>query len=140
MRAAANAYRAKAFECLSLAECMNDPENRAEILRYARIWMPKRWRRSVGRRGSGRRGDGVVQKRHSDNELRSVDSPQCGKVPTRLEGRDLSGGQIRRRIDERSFDDLSVRHQPIILAAGMHYSTPSPHGVCGTLGAMVLQQ
>jgi hypothetical protein len=24
---------------LSLAECMNDPENRAEILRYARMWM-----------------------------------------------------------------------------------------------------
>jgi len=39
MRAAANEYRAKAFECLSRAECMNDPENRAEILRYARMWM-----------------------------------------------------------------------------------------------------
>jgi len=39
MRAAANEYRAKAFECVSLAECMNDPENRAEILRYARMWM-----------------------------------------------------------------------------------------------------
>jgi hypothetical protein len=39
MRAAANEYRAKAFECLSLAESMNDPENRAEILRYARMWM-----------------------------------------------------------------------------------------------------
>jgi hypothetical protein len=38
MRAAANEYRAKAFECLSLAECMNDPERRAEILRYARWW------------------------------------------------------------------------------------------------------
>ena len=38
MRAAANKYRAKAFECLSLAECMNDPERRAEILRYARWW------------------------------------------------------------------------------------------------------
>ena len=36
MRAAANKYRAKAFECLSLAECMNDPERRAEILRDAR--------------------------------------------------------------------------------------------------------
>ena len=36
MRAAANGYRAKAFECLSLAECMNDPERRAEILRCAR--------------------------------------------------------------------------------------------------------
>ena len=34
-----NEYRAKAFECLSLAECMNDPENRAEILRYARMWV-----------------------------------------------------------------------------------------------------
>ena len=39
MRAAANAYRAKAFECLSLAECMNDPERRAELLQYARWWM-----------------------------------------------------------------------------------------------------
>src|SRR5262249_40607401 len=39
MRAAANEYRAKAFECLSLAECMTDPERRAEILRYARRWM-----------------------------------------------------------------------------------------------------
>jgi hypothetical protein len=39
MRAAANEYRAKAFECLSLAEGMNDPERRAEILRYARLWM-----------------------------------------------------------------------------------------------------
>ena len=39
MRAAANAYRAKAFECLSLAECMNDPERRAELLQYARLWM-----------------------------------------------------------------------------------------------------
>ena len=38
MRAAANEYRAKAFEYLSLAECMNDPERRAEILRYARWW------------------------------------------------------------------------------------------------------
>src|SRR5262249_17312897 len=31
--------RAKAFERLSLAECMTDPERRAEILRYARWWM-----------------------------------------------------------------------------------------------------
>src|SRR5262245_64602451 len=39
MRAAANNYRAKAFECLSQAECMTDPERRAEILRYAQWWM-----------------------------------------------------------------------------------------------------
>jgi hypothetical protein len=39
MRAAANEYRAKAFEYLSLAECMTDPERRAEILRYAQWWM-----------------------------------------------------------------------------------------------------
>jgi hypothetical protein len=39
MRAAAKEYRAKAFECLSLAECITDPERRAEILRYARLWM-----------------------------------------------------------------------------------------------------
>jgi hypothetical protein len=39
MRVAADEYRAKAFECLSLAECMNDPERRVDILRYARMWM-----------------------------------------------------------------------------------------------------
>ena len=37
--AADNAYRAKAWECLSLAECMNDPEERAEIVRFAWMWM-----------------------------------------------------------------------------------------------------
>jgi hypothetical protein len=36
---AVNEYRAKGFECLSLAECMNDPVERAEMLRFARIWM-----------------------------------------------------------------------------------------------------
>ena len=39
MEVASNEYRAKAFECLSQAECMNDPEKRAEVLRFARIWM-----------------------------------------------------------------------------------------------------
>ena len=39
MRAAANTYRAKAFECLSLGECTTDPERRADMLRYARMWM-----------------------------------------------------------------------------------------------------
>jgi len=39
MRAAANEYRAKAFERLSLAQCVNDAERRAEFLRYARWWM-----------------------------------------------------------------------------------------------------
>jgi hypothetical protein len=34
-----NAYHAKALECLSLAECMNDPEERAEIVRFAGMWM-----------------------------------------------------------------------------------------------------
>jgi hypothetical protein len=37
--AADNAYRAKARECLSLAECTNDPEERAEIVRFASMWM-----------------------------------------------------------------------------------------------------
>jgi hypothetical protein len=37
--AAENAYRGKAWECLSLAECMNDPEERAEIVRFAWMWM-----------------------------------------------------------------------------------------------------
>ncbi len=36
---AANVYRAKALECLSLAESMNDPERRVETLRFARLWM-----------------------------------------------------------------------------------------------------
>jgi hypothetical protein len=27
------------FELLSLAETMNDPERRADVLRYARLWM-----------------------------------------------------------------------------------------------------
>jgi hypothetical protein len=38
-RAARNAYRAKALECLSLAEWINDPEERAEIVRFAEMWM-----------------------------------------------------------------------------------------------------
>ena len=37
--ATANEYRAKAWECLSTAETMNDPERRAELLRFARMWM-----------------------------------------------------------------------------------------------------
>jgi hypothetical protein len=36
---AVNLYRAKTFECLSLAECMNNPEERAEMVRFARVWM-----------------------------------------------------------------------------------------------------
>ena len=39
LMAANNAYRAKAWECLSLAECTNDPEERADIVRFARMWM-----------------------------------------------------------------------------------------------------
>jgi hypothetical protein len=34
-----NAYRAKAWECLSLAESTNNPEERAEIVRFASMWM-----------------------------------------------------------------------------------------------------
>jgi hypothetical protein len=34
-----NEYRAKGFELLSLAESVNDPERRADMLRYARMWM-----------------------------------------------------------------------------------------------------
>ena len=37
--AANNGYRARAWECLSLAECMNDPVERAEMVRFARMWM-----------------------------------------------------------------------------------------------------
>ena len=32
-------HTAQARECLSLAECMNDPEERAEIVRFAWMWM-----------------------------------------------------------------------------------------------------
>jgi hypothetical protein len=34
-----NEYRAKAFELLSLAEGVSDPERRADMLRFARMWM-----------------------------------------------------------------------------------------------------
>jgi len=34
-----NEYRAKAFEFLSLAESVNDPERRADLVRFARMWM-----------------------------------------------------------------------------------------------------
>jgi hypothetical protein len=36
---ATNKYRAKAYELLSLAECAGDPERRADLLRFARMWM-----------------------------------------------------------------------------------------------------
>jgi hypothetical protein len=35
----ARLYRAKARECVSLAENMNDPERRADMLRFARVWL-----------------------------------------------------------------------------------------------------
>jgi hypothetical protein len=35
----ANEYRDKAFELFSLAESVNDPERRAEMLRFAYMWM-----------------------------------------------------------------------------------------------------
>ena len=34
-----NEYRAKAFELFSLAETVNDPERRADMLRFAHMWM-----------------------------------------------------------------------------------------------------
>ena len=34
-----NEYRAKAFELLSLTESVNDPERRADMLRFAQMWM-----------------------------------------------------------------------------------------------------
>jgi hypothetical protein len=36
---AVDGYRAKAWECLSLAENINDPERRADLLRFARMWL-----------------------------------------------------------------------------------------------------
>ena len=32
-------YRAKAYELLSLAERAGDPEQRADLLRFARMWL-----------------------------------------------------------------------------------------------------
>ena len=49
-------------------------------------------------------------------------------------------GVSTERINERSFVGLSVRHQLVIPATGMHISTPTSHSVCRTLGALVLQQ
>jgi hypothetical protein len=34
-----NEYRAKAFELLSLAEGVHDPAQRADMLRFAQMWM-----------------------------------------------------------------------------------------------------
>ena len=71
MRAAANEYRAKAFECLSLAEGMNDPECRAEILRYARLWMqlaePVGTSRSAYEVSAGRGGERGIDDLKSSN-------------------------------------------------------------------------
>ena len=39
MRSARREYRAKAFECLSRADAITDPEQRADMLRLARMWM-----------------------------------------------------------------------------------------------------
>jgi hypothetical protein len=36
---AAHGYRAKGLECLSRAETINNPEQRADMLRFARLWM-----------------------------------------------------------------------------------------------------
>jgi hypothetical protein len=36
---ATDKYRAKAYELLSLAERAGDPEQRADLLRFARMWM-----------------------------------------------------------------------------------------------------
>jgi hypothetical protein len=35
----AGEYRAKAFDCLSRAQSIDDPEQRADMLRLARMWM-----------------------------------------------------------------------------------------------------
>jgi len=35
---AQNEYRARAWDLLSRAESMNDPERRADIVRFARMW------------------------------------------------------------------------------------------------------
>jgi hypothetical protein len=36
---ATDKYRARAYELLSLAERTGDPEQRADLLRFARMWM-----------------------------------------------------------------------------------------------------
>ncbi len=39
MRWGRREYRAKAFDCLSRAESIDDPEQRADMLQLARMWM-----------------------------------------------------------------------------------------------------
>jgi hypothetical protein len=39
MRLAQREYRAKAFDCLSRADTITDPEQRADMLRLAQMWM-----------------------------------------------------------------------------------------------------
>jgi len=39
MRWGRREYRAKAFDCLSRAESIDDPEQRADMLGRARMWM-----------------------------------------------------------------------------------------------------
>ena len=39
MAANVHFYRAKAWECLSLAENMHNPKRRADMLRFARAWL-----------------------------------------------------------------------------------------------------
>ncbi len=39
MRSARRQYRAKAFECLSRSDTITDPEQRADMLRLAQMWM-----------------------------------------------------------------------------------------------------
>ena len=39
MRLARREYRAKAFKCLSRCDSITDPEQRADMLRLAQMWM-----------------------------------------------------------------------------------------------------
>jgi len=39
MRWSRREYRAKAFDCLSRAEAITDPEQRADMIRLAQMWM-----------------------------------------------------------------------------------------------------
>ena len=67
--AADNAYRAKAWECLSLAECLNDPEERAEMLRFAWMWM------SLAEPIEETRGSEPMKKRRAHTSSHAVVEP-----------------------------------------------------------------
>jgi len=77
---AVHVSRAKAFECLSLAECMS-PEERAEMVRFARVWMSFQLRRP----GVPTSGPAVVEGETGTSLLPSWPPSMLGVKPGRYE-------------------------------------------------------